>query len=383
VPPPPPPGVPSLAAGTTAAFLQLLVRRAPIGIGLLDTQLRFVLINERLAEINGVPAADHVGRTPADIVPDVADAAMATLRAVLETGEPVTDLELRGITPAHPGEEREWLSSYFRVEDDDGTVLGVGATVDDVTERSRAQRQLRLAFEERDQLARTLQAALLPPDPPRIDGVDLAVRYLAAGDGNEVGGDFYDAFELLPGVWQVVVGDVCGKGPEAAAVTTVVRHTLRASALHHDDPSEALRHCNEAILRDHTDRFATVATLTMDQREVGIAPTLVLAGHPPPILVRDGSAAEVGDLGQLLGVFPEVRLAPTRLDVRPGDLLCLFTDGVTDQAGHRIDTDELERFLAEHADGDVEALADELTAWLGDNAVEQTDDIAVILMRWR
>ena len=114
-------------------------------------------------------------------------------------------------------------------------------------------------YEERDHIAHTLQQSLLPPELPDISGVELAARYLPAGEGNEVGGDFYDVFETGSGSWGVAIGDVCGKGAVAAAVMGLARYTLRAAAMREDRPSRILQTLNEAVMRQTTDgRFITV-----------------------------------------------------------------------------------------------------------------------------
>src|SRR5206468_1822702 len=114
-------------------------------------------------------------------------------------------------------------------------------------------------FRERSRIARTLQESLLPPMLPELPGLDLAARFRAAGNGLEVGGDFYDLFETGASTWAVAIGDVCGKGSEAAAITALARYTVRAAAMRQDAPSQILSLLNEALLRQRTDRrFCTV-----------------------------------------------------------------------------------------------------------------------------
>jgi serine phosphatase RsbU (regulator of sigma subunit) len=114
-------------------------------------------------------------------------------------------------------------------------------------------------YHERDHIAWTLQQSLLPPALPDIPGFEVAALYRPAGEGYEVGGDFYDVFETADRAWALVVGDVCGKGPEAAAITGLARHTIRAIAMHDRRPCKVLRSLNEALLGEAwTDRFCTV-----------------------------------------------------------------------------------------------------------------------------
>ncbi|MGH2912751.1 MAG: PP2C family protein-serine/threonine phosphatase, partial [Solirubrobacteraceae bacterium] len=143
----------------------------------------------------------------------------------------------------------------------------------------------------RTQLVRTLQRSLLPETLPMLDGMALSSAYHPAGEGNEVGGDFYDVFTTPFGCW-LVVGDVCGKGPEAAAVTALVRHSIRAFAFVRPSPAQVLGAVNEVML-GHTlaQRFATVVLARMDLTARPIQATVAGAGHPPPVLVRaDGPA---------------------------------------------------------------------------------------------
>jgi two-component system CheB/CheR fusion protein len=122
--------------------LEAIYRTAPVGLCVLDAELRFVRINERLAEINGVPAADHLGRTVREVLPHLADAVEPPLRRILETGTPVLDVEINGETPAQPGVTRTWIESWFPLEDETGRTVGINIVAEEVTERKRAEREL-------------------------------------------------------------------------------------------------------------------------------------------------------------------------------------------------------------------------------------------------
>ena len=187
-------------------------------------------------------------------------------------------------------------------------------------------------YSERARIARTLQESLLPPQLPTIPGVEVAARYVAAGEGIDVGGDFYDLFDLGGG-WSVVMGDVCGKGPDAAALTALARYTLRATADQGRLPSEALAMLNDAVLRQRGDgRFITVAYARLALNGTGgTRLTLSTGGHPQPIVLRaDGTATPVGDAGTLIGVVEDPELSDSTVDLGPGDALFLYTDGVTE-----------------------------------------------------
>jgi serine phosphatase RsbU (regulator of sigma subunit) len=197
---------------------------------------------------------------------------------------------------------------------------------------SAAIRNAQLYGAERE-IAETLQRSLLPRRLPRIEGLDLEARYCAAGDGNVVGGDFYDVFRTRRGdAWGIAIGDVCGKGPEAAALTALVRYTLRAAALWEQRPERVMELLNSAILEQRSDyRFCTALYGHLVHEDGGARAELVNCGHPLPLVVRSGGAVEsVGSHGTLLGVVPDPDLHLDTVTLAPGDLLLLFTDGVTE-----------------------------------------------------
>ena len=139
-------------------------------------------------------------------------------------------------------------------------------------------------------LARTLQDTLLPPALPTIPGLDLAAVYRPAGDGSQVGGDFYDVFQVGPDDWVVVLGDVCGKGVGAAVVTSLVRHTLRAVTVMETDPARVLHTLNAVMLDSREDdRFCTVILIRLTRTGRDWTVSMAAGGHAPPLLVRERS----------------------------------------------------------------------------------------------
>lgn len=190
-------------------------------------------------------------------------------------------------------------------------------------------------YTERSRIAHTLQARLLPSRLPTPPGIRLAARYRAAGEFNEVGGDFYDAFQRAPDEWAVLIGDVSGKGPEAAALTALARYTIRAAAANDWSPGHVLRRLNDTLLREEDSQFVTAALAYVRHAGGETVVRLVLGGHPLPAVVRaDGRVELVGRPGTLLGIRSDVRLHEQELTLRPGDSLLLYTDGVT-EAGPR------------------------------------------------
>jgi PAS domain S-box-containing protein len=175
-------------------------------------------------------------------------------------------------------------------------------------------------YRDRSEIARVLQKSLLPPHLPEIPGVEVGAEYLSVGEASEVGGDFYDLINTVEDGWICAIGDVRGKGVEAASVTALARYTIRAVTLKNDRPSEVLAALNEAMLRQlPEDRFCTVACVRLEPRDgsAGVGIDVSRAGHPPPLLVRpEGTVEEVGCSGRVLGVFPEAELK----DTSPGPL---------------------------------------------------------------
>ena len=178
------------------------------------------------------------------------------------------------------------------------------------------------------ELTRSLQDSLLPPLLWPVPGVDAAARYLAATGEVTVVGDFYDLYQARGPWWTAVIGDVCGKGTEAAKVTALARYTLRADAGEHLSPAVVLDRLNTAMLAQRAPRFLTAAQATFRTTTAGLAGRLCLAGHPPALIRRtDGRVQQVGILGPLLGWNDEVQVADVRFRLAPGDLLLLYTDG--------------------------------------------------------
>jgi PAS domain S-box-containing protein len=543
--------------------LEQLFERAPIGFALFDRELRYIRVNEKLAEINGLPVEAHLGRTISELLPGMDSGIVDAFQHVLDTGEPLMEAEFVGRTPASDDKGRRFIASVYPVHGDGGDeVIGVGCVALEVTDRRRAEAEreqalrrarflaeagaildqsldydstltavsrlvvpwladwcavdirdtdgtlrrvntahvdpekvemareierrypsptegdqgvphvlatgrpefypeisddllassarspdhlellrtvgihsvmlvpmiargrtfgvitfvassperrfddddLLLAEElarraatsienarlygDRNYVARTLQESLLPPHLPEVPGIELAGLYRPVGEGNEVGGDFYDVFELGEGTWAIVIGDVCGKGAAAAALTALTRYTLRAIASVERPPSEILRELNDAILRQRSDgRFCTVTYARLTRTPGGARIDMASGGHPLPLVVREGGGAEtVGEPGTLLGVVPDPKLRDLTLELSPGDAFVLYTDGVTEAGApdRLLAPDDLADALAR---GPSTAPA-ELAACLERVAVEASDgdphdDIAVVALQVR
>lgn len=229
-------------------------------------------------------------------------------------------------------------------------------------------------YRERSEIARTLQRGLLPDALPAIPGLRLSSLYRPAGAENLVGGDFYDAFPTAAG-WMLLVGDVTGRGAAAAAQTGQARHTLRTAGQLLSDPAAALEQLNHALADRQELAPCTVAIVHVTAQTTDV----LCAGHPQPLLVRDGDPRAVGRFGPMLGAWSDARWQPESLALEPGDVLVLYTDGVTDAAGEDGRFGD-ERLLAalrgtRDAAGAVAAIDRALNAF---QRGEQADDTAVL-----
>ncbi len=187
-------------------------------------------------------------------------------------------------------------------------------------------------YTERSRIAHVLQQALLPESLPPVEGAEVEARYCAAGELNEVGGDFYDVFTRGPDRWMLVIGDVVGKGPRAAGVTALARHTLRAASMSGHTPEAMLAMLHQALRgQPEGADLCTVCLVEVHRTPQRTGLTVALAGHPPPLVIDgDGRAAPVGRPGTLLGVFDPVRVHEVELELSQGQTLLLYTDGVLD-----------------------------------------------------
>jgi serine phosphatase RsbU (regulator of sigma subunit)/PAS domain-containing protein len=270
-----------------------------------------------------------------------------------------------------------------------GRTLGAG----DLEVAEELARRAAIAVENarvhaaRTHIATTLQRSLLPPRLPVIPGLAIAARFRAAGTATEVGGDFYDLFEGRGG-WMVMMGDVTGKGPRAAAITSLARYTMRTAAQYEEEVCAMLRRLNQTLASD-PDRRQICTAVCVGVRERGVdggagaALQVVCAGHPAPFMVgADGGVRPVGSPGTLLGAFPDGSWTVTGLDLADGDALVLYTDGVTDTRGPqgRYGTKRLETLLRDVGPAGADVIAQRI-----DDALlsfgEQRDDVAVLVLQ--
>lgn len=527
------------------AMLGTLLHSAPLGIGLWDSDLRFVFVNDALAEMNGLPAADHVGRTVVEVVPGVAEDGLAALRHVLDTGEPLLDLEVVGETPAQPGVERSWSESLYRVQLDDERV-GVAAIVLETTAQRRSEhlrlsatRRLRalsdyantlaladttaavaeavlghvpaaldadfvtlaltnhadrsitfvhppslspdlaeryssmpldvrspltdaaregrivivaddaenaerypaliedaraaglvavaaaplcmdegqlgaIGFGWRHELheddvtearlvviadltaqtlertrAADLRAGLvdelqrhLVPEQPERPGLEIAVRYQAAGRSIGFGGDWYDIVALDDDTTAVVVGDVAGHGIAAAARMAVLRTSLNA-VIRLGTPLEDIFDTTEPLVEHLDSAYLGTALVAVVRPGEGTL-SHSSAGHPPLLVKAPGQPARTleGAGRPVLGAGLRRPAAATEA-LPPGSLLVAYTDGLVEGRREHLDT-AIDRVLAvidaAPDDAGCEEIADRLLDSAG-SSDELTDDLVVVVLR--
>jgi serine phosphatase RsbU (regulator of sigma subunit) len=278
-------------------------------------------------------------------------------------------------------------------------IMGPAKTFDGTSRRTAKRLADRAALsldnarlhEQQSHIASVLQHSLLPRSLPRIQGFEASSRFFAAGEAYEVGGDFYDVFRSGSGTWTAVIGDVCGKGPEAASLTALARYTVRTASSPDSTPSEILRTLHDSISADRADlRFCTAALARIQSPSNGRAParlTVALGGHPLPLVLRkSGTVEAIGEPGTLLGALPSPAISDSDGRLSVGDSLILYTDGVLD-VRDRSQSDDPDWF-AEQVANCAGKNADEIAEGLSLAAIERhggepRDDIAILVLHRR
>ena len=363
------------------ALLASVLEVAPVGFALLDGDLRYARINPVLAALNGAGVAAHLGRTPEEMMSAPhGGTVMGLVREVQRTGRPTVGAQLSGRPPGWD-EEGTFLVNYYPVQVRPRPARPwVGVTVVDVSEQRRL-------LEEQRRVAGALQRALAPPELPAVPGLEVATAYVPLGAGNEVGGDFYDLFRLGDGSVLALIGDVCGKGPEAGALGALTRQTARAVSVGAPGPAGMLRRVNAGLVRQRglDTQFVTMLLTRLTPLGDRLVVQLSCAGHPPGLLLRrDGTVQALGGPGMPLGLFPEIRVRDHQAELGPGDALVLYTDGVTEagDVGSRMEQDGLVRLLAHHPGAParrlVQVMSDAAAALGGESP---RDDLAVLVVR--
>ncbi|MEW1914350.1 SpoIIE family protein phosphatase [Kitasatospora sp. NPDC085895] len=261
--------------------------------------------------------------------------------------------------------------------------------------RAEAERARRQAEADRERLTAALaalQRSLIPSALPAVPGLETAVHYHTANP-DRLGGDFYDLFSLEDGRWAFFLGDVCGKGPEAAALTSLTRYALRAAAVHDPDPVAALTTLNAVLHEQYTaagdPRYCTAVFGVVEPGTGGGPATVHLAsgGHPPALVVRTDGRTEFLHTpgGLLLGILPDAPLTAARTVLDPGDTLLLYTDGLTEaRTGPTrrslFGDDALRAFAARHAPATPQEMIGALAVLLEGFGDGLDDDTALLAL---
>ena len=364
------------------ADLELLARASPALAASLDVQ-RVAATLESLVvplladtcSLRVLPSIDPEPNPRRDDASPGAPDHACTIRLRAQ-GEVVGDLTI--YRHARPVSESEWRSVQM---------LGEPAA------RALAHA---LRFSEQVRTSDTLQHSLLPEAILPVPNLEVATRYLAATEGQAVGGDFYDLIQAPDGGAVLVVGDVQGKGVEAAALTSTARHTLRTAALEGDDPATMLLRLNRALLYLQAERvlasghqsvrFVTVAVVALSPTTYGFRGVVASGGHPPPVVVRPrGAVEQLTTEGPLLGVFDDPTFVQRPVELGLSDVLVLYTDGVTEQRSQPdvFDEAQLGRLVrnmlsVRRADAVAQLILDTVVQL---NPQEVRDDIALLVAR--
>jgi serine phosphatase RsbU (regulator of sigma subunit)/anti-sigma regulatory factor (Ser/Thr protein kinase) len=379
-------------------WLNLLDQASVLLAGSLDQQMTMALTSQvvvpQLATWCAIQLSDERGRPVLEHVWHRDESALGPLRAALERADPDRPLEeagdavLRGPLHTVPltarGREIGVLTlGRPGAEPLTGEVLRVAESL---ARRAALAIDNARAHGELQAVGEALQRSLLPPTLQVPEGLEVGVVYEAAGEVSMAGGDFYDLFPIGGGRWAWAVGDVCGTGAEAAAVTGLARHTIRALLLAGFPVAATLERLNSAILDEgERSRFLTLVCGVLDPVRSGRAPlSMVIAGHPPPFLLRRGEVRQVGHPQELLGVQERVAYAEDHLELERGDLLVTVTDGVLErrEGTRMLGEDGLEPELVAAAGLAPQAVADRVRRLVLDFAPEpQADDMAILAIR--
>ena len=240
-------------------------------------------------------------------------------------------------------------------------------------------------FRQRSQVAEALQASLLPARLPEVPGLEFAAAYIGATQFHDISGDFYDVFKARDG-WGIAVGDVCGKGQDAAAMTAAARHAIRAFATVHDTPADVLAAANEVLVaEDYDDRFVTASLAFLRQRGRHVQVQLGSCGHVGPAVVRADGRVEIleGD-GLPLGLFADTEPGRLELELHEGDVLFFYTDGVTEARSADLSffedrlADALAAVAGQSAAKIVRAVQELVTSF---SSGELKDDVTILAVR--
>lgn len=309
-------------------ILQSIVDSSNAAIYLKDINGRFILVNERAASVLGTSKQDAIGKTDHDLLPAAtADCRRRHDREVVET---CSSRKYEEIMETEQGTQT-FVSAKFPVYDSAGTIYGVGEVSTDISELVQLRRELEQALERERHFSLLLQRALLPAVPDMGSDYEVAAEYVSSAVGGEIGGDFYDVFRIDHNRAGILVGDVSGKGIEAAAAAAATRSTVHALVHQTASPSQALAKTNEVMcLQPAEPNTFVTAFLALVSLRTGRL-TYASAGHPPPVMRRADGSLEMLHLGQTaLAIVKDQRFDEHCSRFGRGDMLVLYTDGISE-----------------------------------------------------
>lgn len=377
-----------------SVYLGQLFDHAPLGILLADPAGVVRAANPGSVDVLGWPARQMVGVALDSLLAVEGGSARELVERCTHGGGRAEAM----LTRTGPDGAVQHLDVVVAPVDPEHWGLGVFVLLRDETAHMAALEAAELARRSAEaeagryaELAWTLQESLLPPDLPTIPGVAVGSRFHPAGDGSEIGGDFFDIFQISDAEWFGVVGDVCGKGAGAARLTALTRYTLRATTVRTKTIERNLSDLNDALSRQyeldrHRDehRFATATAVRFRADDGGLVLEAGSGGHWPPLVVRtDGRVEELACRGPLLGVFPTGTFVSDRTRLEPGDVVVLYTDGVTEarRGAEEFGEDRLREVLSSVAGRSPDTVAGAVEdAALRFQAGTAHDDIAVLAL---
>ena len=382
-----------------------LLEQMSDGVLLLDAYGRVIDANPAGESMLAVPHGQLVGRSAADLLPGLSPViSVRGARNVPGTGGGLpaapAHREVRlpdtGPDAAIPG--RDLSVTVTSVTDPAGRQTAQLLVLQDITDRKRTERRVRELLDEQTQVSQTFRQTLRPASLPEVPGLRLVARSIPAGRGGGVSGDFYDVHPAGAGRSAFVLGDVSGRGVQAAVVTSMARYTVRTLSSQGWSPREVLDQLNRAMLAtDDLERFCTVVYGQVVADGPGVRLVLALGGHPQPLLRRrDATVEPVGEPGTALGLLATIDVHEVSVELASGDLLLAYTDGVTEARRQReqFGEERLAKVLADSG-GAVPAgggpvghqLAGELAADVADGVIaaveafaQERDDMALLVL---
>ena len=363
-------------------ILQSIIDSSNAAIYLKDVDGRFILVNERGARVLGTSKQNAIGKTDYDFLPPpTADRRRSHEREVIET---CSSRKYEEVMETEQGTQT-FVSAKFPVYDPAGTIYGVGGVSTDISELVQLRRELEQALERERHFSLLLQRALLPTAPEMGSDYDVAAEYVSSAIGGEIGGDFYDVFKIDHNRAGILVGDVSGKGIEAAAAAATTRSTVHAFVHQTASPSQALAKTNEVMcLQPAEPNTFVTAFLALVSLRTGRL-VYASAGHPPPVMRRADGCFEILHLGQTaLAIVKDQRFDEHCDRFGRGDMLVLYTDGISEarRSGRLFGIGGIKRVLRACSDCPARQVAkrllDAAAAWARG---ELRDDAVVVVIR--